>query len=173
MLDTLLPKMQKLHSRTRVVVKIENWTRQTNIHSLTLNELWQGTGKTTFWGNSKRHIKPMKNQHMRQYEHPCVQVNFKFQISNIHKCSKNINNVKSNDANSKWEPLFRKLEIRNNRPTTNENGTLPFVHFAKTTKLSRSRWVALYNSKCKKHMFTYATVNDEIWRAKTCHRNLW
>ena len=38
--ETLLARMQKLHSRTRGVVKIEHWTLQTYIYNLTFNKLW-------------------------------------------------------------------------------------------------------------------------------------
>ena len=125
----------------------------------------------TFWGNSKRLIKRMKNQQTCSYGPSYVELKFNFQILNVQNLCKCIISVKRTNTNSPRESFFWKFEIRHTRPTASESERLSFFELWQTCKIVEITSGFTFKSKFQKHIFTYATVNAEIWRAKTCYKN--
>ena len=114
-----------------------------------------------------------KNNKKCSYGPSYVQLNFNFQILNIQKICKFIKCVKRRNTKSPWESYFWKFEIRHTRPTASESELLSFFELWQTCKIVEITSGFTFKLKFQKHIFTYATVNAEIWRAKTCHKNQW
>ena len=126
----------------------------------------------TFWCISNRLIKALNNQQKCPHEPSYVQLRFNFQnlnVQNLYKCNNKFKRTKKTQ-NPSGNHLF---EIRNSPywPTTNENEMRSFVQLWLTRKITETTSRFTFNLKIQKHVFTYATVNAEMWRANTCNKH--
>ena len=96
-------------------------------------------------------------------------INFQIAILIFCMFNRTIEIVKRKKYKSQWESHFWRLEIHHTRPTTGVNELWSFVSLWQTCKIVEITPRFTFKLKLKKHTFTYATVNGEIWRAKTCH----